>query len=418
MTVDPTSHLIVRSQLLDEVDRCELCVTGEQYGFERRPEGRGFYKFPPTIGAAGEASVLFIGINPRISATNRRLHRELAVHESSFQILAGNRVPYNGKAGGPRYISVRCDERHYRPHAKVIAHAFGEHAAFEDHGAVTELFLCASLDSKLLPRDWPCAGRYLSRVITQVKPELVVPVGRTVRDFLSPWTVPREDGRWQVEIAEHRAWAEPMTHSRNGVPPAVISRVGAQLKRIIRGEIPKPLAPDAVQRDGVSGRQGARQKHPDIEHGPSRAALPGAGVANCGYWWRRVLDQNVPATRQMRVLAPLLAAHPDADDLTRVLLEDLTVWKLIRIANVEFNQLRPQHLSPEGDVIARSRAAWERLFARVGAVKMREAGTDWARTEALLLPRSGPALAQLQKMSIMELITACENLIRYPYRSV
>lgn len=65
-----------------------------------------------------------------------------------------------------------------------------------------------------------------------------------------------------------------------------------------------------------------------------------------GAWWMQVLDQNASATRQMRELAPLLALHPVAADLTAELLRDLTVWKLIRIANVEFNKLRPQHIPP------------------------------------------------------------------------
>ena len=79
------------SELIDEVYGCELCP-GALFGFARRPNGNGFYKFPPTIGARGEAPLLFIGINPRMT-TNMRLHKELAEHRASFEILAGNHVP-------------------------------------------------------------------------------------------------------------------------------------------------------------------------------------------------------------------------------------------------------------------------------------------------------------------------------------
>lgn len=101
---------VTGSDLIDEVYGCELCP-GERFGFTRRPNGNGFYKLPPTIGARGEATLLFIGINPRMT-TNMRLHKKLAEHRASFAILAENHVPYNGKAGGPRYISPRGEEKH------------------------------------------------------------------------------------------------------------------------------------------------------------------------------------------------------------------------------------------------------------------------------------------------------------------
>ena len=75
------------SELIHEVYGCELCP-GELFGFTRRPNGNGFYKFPPTIGARREAPLLFIGINPRMT-TNLRLHKETAEHRASFEILAG-----------------------------------------------------------------------------------------------------------------------------------------------------------------------------------------------------------------------------------------------------------------------------------------------------------------------------------------
>jgi hypothetical protein len=49
---------------------------------------------------------------------------------------------------------------------------------------------------------------------------------------------------------------------------------------------------------------------------------------------------------------------------------------------------------------------------------MKTSGTDWARTEKLLEVGSEPALAHIRTLPIRHVITACENLIRYPYRAV
>jgi hypothetical protein len=410
------------SDLIDDVYGCELCP-GELFGFTRRPNGNGFYKFPPTIGARGEAALLFIGINPRMT-TNMRLHKELAEHRASFAILAGNHVPYNGKAGGPRYISPRGEEKHYRPHARIVTGAFGEQAAFEDHAAVTELFLCASADSKLLPPDRPCADRYLGRVVAHVKPQLIIGVGAMPRDYLFAHSVAREDGRWQVEIDGHRAWAIHLPHPRFGVPDEDIVRVAAQARRVASGGLPRPdrqpqvrarVAPPVAASGPGTSLPPPREL---TERGDTASVAVRPSASTIGAWWMKVLDQNVSATRQMRELAPLLALHPDAADLTAELLRDLTVWKLIRIANVEFNKLRPQHIPPLQDPVARSRAAWELLIHHLATMPMKTTGTDWARTEELLRPGSQPALAYIQRLPITHVITACENLIRYPYRSV
>jgi hypothetical protein len=168
--------------LIDDVYGCEVCPR-ERFGFVLRPNGGGYYTFPPTIGAAGHAPLLFLGINPRRSKTNLVLHKELADYPGSFRVLAANRVPYNGKSGGPRYIAPNAKERHYRPHAKVVTAVFGERAAFEDHAAVTELFLCATEDSSALRVDTsPCAERYLARVLARIhRVGRSVPSGRERR---------------------------------------------------------------------------------------------------------------------------------------------------------------------------------------------------------------------------------------------
>jgi hypothetical protein len=421
-----TLDAVDATNLIDEVYGCELCPSS-QFGFIRRPNGNGYYKFPATIGAAGEAMLLFIGINPRRSENNLRLHRELAEHRESFRILAGNRVPYNGKAGGPRYISPRAEEKHYRPHAKVVTAVFGDGAYFEDHAAVTELFLCASENARRLPRlgKSPCADCYLGRVVQQVMPEVIIAVGVMPRDYLVAWSVGHGDGVWRVEIAGHQAWAVYLPHPRFGVPQAEIERVAAQIRRIRSGTMPpwrQPAPFETAQPAELGPLRGARAAsvpadNPTVAYSRDTSSTPPSAKI-VGRWWARVLDRNVTQTRQMRTLAPVLAAHPDAIELIAELLSDLTVWKLIRIANVEYNKLRPNQMPDNPDPVARSRAAWELLDHHVRTIEMKGSGTDWARTAELLEEGSQPALAYLQTLPIRHVITACENLIRYPYRAV
>jgi hypothetical protein len=60
--------------LLDDVVyACARC-DARTFGFELAEPGAGYYKFPATIGATAAAPVLFVGINPRRSASNARLH--------------------------------------------------------------------------------------------------------------------------------------------------------------------------------------------------------------------------------------------------------------------------------------------------------------------------------------------------------
>ena len=62
-----------REKLLTEVFGCERCA--DLGAFTRSPDNGRFYKFPPTIGACGEAELLFIGINPRQDERNLNLHK-------------------------------------------------------------------------------------------------------------------------------------------------------------------------------------------------------------------------------------------------------------------------------------------------------------------------------------------------------
>ena len=163
-------------QLLAEVWNCRACE-GLGLPFESPAPGAPFYRFPPTIGATGQASILFVGVNPRVSESNRALHARLASHRAAYRRLARNRI------GAQRYISQDGPEGHYRAHL-AITESIYPGRPFEDVAAVTELFLCASATARGLPvRTSPCADRFLRRVLDQVQPEVIVAVGRLVGSY-------------------------------------------------------------------------------------------------------------------------------------------------------------------------------------------------------------------------------------------
>lgn len=160
-----------RDALLAAAWSCQACPLGAV-----GPGGRPSHRFPPVIGrrGGGPAPLLFVGINPRVSTSNRDLHAWLVADFRHFRSLADNRV------GAAPYLGEGGQERHYRAHQRVAAAAFpGE--AFEEVAAVTELFLCATETSPgLVAGGSPCADRFLTPVLTLVQPRVVLAVGRTV----------------------------------------------------------------------------------------------------------------------------------------------------------------------------------------------------------------------------------------------
>lgn len=183
-------------QLRTEVFSCEHCA--DRGAFTRSPDSGRFYKFPPIIGATGEADLLFIGINPRRSSSNRALHDRLMGSAEEFAKLAMNRV--NTREA---YIASDGEEEHYHCHMIVIEAVFGIETAFETKAAVTELMHCASASEPtvLSQKKSPCAERYLGRVIQIVKPKVVIAVGSSVRRHLEKHF--REEIRIPVVPMEH-----------------------------------------------------------------------------------------------------------------------------------------------------------------------------------------------------------------------
>ncbi|MCX5855727.1 MAG: hypothetical protein NTZ24_14350 [Deltaproteobacteria bacterium] len=79
------------------VFNCRQCLNR---GFRSPRPGAPYFKFSPTIGASGNSPLLFVGINPRISESNRDLHQYLMADFRNFQAIAANRD------GDGKYIST------------------------------------------------------------------------------------------------------------------------------------------------------------------------------------------------------------------------------------------------------------------------------------------------------------------------
>ena len=191
---------------------CARC-DARTFGFELAEPGPGYYKFPATIGATAAAPVLFVGINPRRSESNARLHQDVMRSAEAFKTLAGNRIP--DARGRPirRYIDRHGPERHYDLHVEIVETAFGAGARFEDHAAVTELLLCATASSP--PVDLttsPCAKAFLARTVDQVRPEVIVAVGAAVDEYFRSRATRRSDLVFRAVIGGHHAWVVPVPH--------------------------------------------------------------------------------------------------------------------------------------------------------------------------------------------------------------
>jgi hypothetical protein len=136
-------------------------------------------KFPPTIGSSGAAPLLFVGTNPRISNTNRDLYAKIMRNPDLFHQLAQD--VWKGRS----YLRFGEPGHHYDLHLAIADQAFPSRQ-FSAVAAVTELFLCATINDETLPNTGSvCADLYLDQVARQVRPRAVVTIGAKARDYLT-----------------------------------------------------------------------------------------------------------------------------------------------------------------------------------------------------------------------------------------
>jgi uracil-DNA glycosylase len=166
------------SELLEQVFACRRC--DEAWGFSSRTPSAGYFKFPPLIGKGRDAQLLFVGINPRISDSNRWLHEHLMRTKANFLSLSANIVRSRS------YIGFKGQESHYRFHVQFVNEAVGGDLPFEQVAAVTEIFFCATRDSRNLPNPGsPCADLYFGEIVRQTNPVVIVSVGARVMSYFT-----------------------------------------------------------------------------------------------------------------------------------------------------------------------------------------------------------------------------------------
>lgn len=177
--------------LLKDVYSCNTCPAS--YGFTLSPSARN-YKFPPLIGGGSHLEILFVGINPRRTESNRQLHSILMSSKKAFADLSSN------KANGIPYIGRNGQEFHYRFHVRLVEKIFGESKPFESVAGVTELFLCASRKSTGLPLPSSrCADQFLPRTLQIAQPKVIVAVGEKVMAYFKSKTH-RQIGLAEIEV--------------------------------------------------------------------------------------------------------------------------------------------------------------------------------------------------------------------------
>jgi uracil-DNA glycosylase len=234
MASDKDTYIPDPRTLRNEVYTCMCC---ERLGFTGPGPDKPFFKFPPTIGASGEAPILFVGINPRRSRTNRDLHDALMASADAFHELARNR--YQGR----RYIALSGGlEEHYVDHARVVGYVFPGHD-FEGVAAVTELFLCAKEKSSGLPvMQSPCAEQFLDRTVQQVKPKVIVPVGKQVLRYFQHRFRQTEDVFSCAVIGQLEVRIVPMSHPAAYAKDAIWSMEWT-VENVMRGLSASPALP-------------------------------------------------------------------------------------------------------------------------------------------------------------------------------
>jgi hypothetical protein len=110
---------------------CRACVANaEPFGFDFDATGNP-KKFPPTIGATGQAKLLFMALCPR--PTNNYVLDWCMSGLEKFAILGANQ-----NQDGDNYLESYDKEDFYRPYVEIAAEAYKDRP-FNDVATVSDL---------------------------------------------------------------------------------------------------------------------------------------------------------------------------------------------------------------------------------------------------------------------------------------
>ncbi|MGZ4286792.1 MAG: hypothetical protein ACXVW5_21560 [Solirubrobacteraceae bacterium] len=306
----------------------------------------------------------------------------------------------------------------------------GPRAHFEDHAAVTELYMCSTLNTasgeQRLHWDSPCVRRYFGRVVAKVRPRVIVAVGAPPRDYLRSKSADDSTNPFRVRIpldadaggGVHDAWTFVIHHPAVWSDSLVVDDVLTQAKTGIRRVVIDRRTPVLHRSDWPALRTATRRRSRSRPARHVTAVLTptdrtaGACVGGTEDWWRRILAARARPPRGV-----LLASHPESVDFTRRLIANLTVAHLVRIANVQHNYCGPKDLkalSPR-DRSRDAELAWRQLLKYS---QIPQGGANgWTGAIKLLTPGSDAALKRVSEMEIGPLIALCAEIVEGPYRA-
>lgn len=148
---------------------------------------------------------------------------------------------------------------------------------------------------------------------------------------------------------------------------------------------------------------------PAESQAPARSAARPSGDLVGKYWGNVLRDRAVPPRGQ------LLASHSRAGEWTEQLLGNLTVERLVRLANIQHNYCGPKDLRPlaPGDRSGDAELAWQALRREMQRPRTRPSG--WTGAVKLLTPGAEPALAYVKTLQTGPLISVCACIVEGPY---
>jgi hypothetical protein len=247
---------------------------------------------------------------------------------------------------------------------------------------------------------------------------------------------PRGDGApesWDDRTAEQRflrnvsplnQFLVPKGNGRDvGERPAVISTIAA-FHRERYGDVFEQFLVDAGARPGELGaaewnsnvemhsvkkKVGTGAKPPPPAKPTTPRAVSQPSHRSASSLWTMALRPAKPLPASL-----LMAEHPNAAEMTRLILDDgLTSARIVAITNAMYNPCRPANLKKKGLPVT-AEQAWKILVARLGHPHSNQR-SKWRPLVQALEPLPDSVRARIQRMSITDIGSLAAAIITGPY---